>query len=125
MKTIKDFKEFFSQVNLHDDTEIFVFTDDDGRVQISDIQIEKFIKIANGKNYEEYFDDLHWEGSCLWVSTDDYDEDYINETVNRLDILEIKIKIALNPSREEVEFDTRKKPTPPEWEKIKESNTRS
>lgn len=121
MKTIKDFKEFFSKVNLDENTEVFVITDD-GKVQISDIQIEKFIKIANGKNYGEYFDDVQWEGSCLWVSTDDYDEDYITETVNRLDILEVKIKIALNPSSEEVEFDTRKKPTPPEWEKIKENN---
>lgn len=121
MKTIKDFKEFFTKVNLDENTEVFVITDD-GKVQISDIQIEKFIKIANGKNYEEYFDDVHWEGSYLWVSTNDYDENYINETVEHLDILEVKIKIALNPSNKEVEFDIRKKSTPPEWEKIKENN---
>jgi hypothetical protein len=121
MKTIKDFKEFFNKVNLDENTEVFVITDD-GKIQISDIQIEKFIKIAKGENYEEYFDDVYREGSYLWVSTDDYDENYINETVDRLDILEVKIKIALNPSSEEIEFDTRKKSTPPEWEKIKENN---
>lgn len=98
MKTIKDFKKFINQINLDENTEIFI--QDERKFSISQISIIKFFKIANRAKYEELFCNITYENGYLWIPSDNNSEEEIREFVDPLDILDVKIKIQLNHDQE-------------------------